>query len=475
MFCVKCGNKLRDDEIICERCGFDNRDYMPHLNNNSKQTSGAYGDGDEISPDDEETINLRASDMPGNMKSDDETQMITSADAPVKQSDKQIDKEDNSDKDSKDKAKESDSDTGDLIRNAVANMNKNSADKEVGESKTDSSDAATEVKDTVEAVESNDISTGVAVNTSNIDNNTSSLNGIGNTGSINNSNTVSSFGNSGRTSKPGFVMDDKKKILIGAAAAILVLIIVIALTSGNSDDNKREKELVANITSEMMKSEASSESSATTESKITETSTSAIPKDKIEVIEIKHIEPAEATLTKAGRIECWFDRTNKIYYTNEERTEVIKKEDTFIYPFDPSKKGLQKYSEDGKLYFAKNGVKHKKYYGFARYKSNWYYVFAGAVDYEKNGLVKAPIDGKEAYWYVEKGKLAKKTTVAQNKNGWWLVKKGKVVFEDGVAKNSDGVWYCKAGKVAFDFTGTVEVDGKTYDVEKGKVISGYEE
>lgn len=64
--------------------------------------------------------------------------------------------------------------------------------------------------------------------------------------------------------------------------------------------------------------------------------------------------------------------------------------------------------------------------------------------------------------------------VKQSPNGDWYAYDGDAVATafSGIANNEYGNWYISNGKVAFDYSGPVIIDGKTYTIDKGKVVSG---
>ena len=101
------------------------------------------------------------------------------------------------------------------------------------------------------------------------------------------------------------------------------------------------------------------------------------------------------------------------------------------------------------------------------------YVTNGALN-TKRDVIKANVNGQNAWWYVNAGKVQMVNSVEKNSNGWWVIQNGKVNFNfTGFAKNENGWWYCKGGKV--DFTkkdvmkGTVNGESGWWYVSGGKV------
>lgn len=62
--------------------------------------------------------------------------------------------------------------------------------------------------------------------------------------------------------------------------------------------------------------------------------------------------------------------------------------------------------------------------------------------------------------------------VKEGTDGSWYAYNGDAVAVEftGVASNAYGSWYIRQGKVDFDFSGKIDFNGKTYNIEKGKVI-----
>ena len=128
----------------------------------------------------------------------------------------------------------------------------------------------------------------------------------------------------------------------------------------------------------------------------------------------------------------------------------------------------------------------------AQNKYGWWYVENGKVDFTYTGIK----ENEYGWWRIVEGKVDFScNSVEENEYGWWRLVDGKVDFSfTGMTQRGSEWWYCKEGKAVLDYTGPViykstgyhVVDGvmaqsysgsysgeTTYEVEKGKIISGW--
>ena len=105
--------------------------------------------------------------------------------------------------------------------------------------------------------------------------------------------------------------------------------------------------------------------------------------------------------------------------------------------------------------------------------NNWYYYKNGEIQRELTDIIKGIVNGEEAWWYIENGKVTFIDTVAENKNGWWHVINGKVDFNSNtIAGNASGWWVIQNGKVNFSYTGFAENYNGWWYCKGGKVQFG---
>ncbi len=137
------------------------------------------------------------------------------------------------------------------------------------------------------------------------------------------------------------------------------------------------------------------------------------------------------------------------------------------------------YVEKGKVNKKTNGVLQDTT-GALGSSSAWYYVLNSKVQYDFTGL--ADYSNASGWWYITNGKVDRSvTTVAKNKNGWWYVANGKVNKSyTGFGTNSSGSWYVEKGKVTKkvngvykDSTGAIGSKSAWYYVLNSKVQTGF--
>ena len=133
------------------------------------------------------------------------------------------------------------------------------------------------------------------------------------------------------------------------------------------------------------------------------------------------------------------------------------------------------YSLD--CWYVKNGRVDFSYNGWYKYVSDsysssytYYYVENGRVRSDISGLIQTTIDGKNAWWNIEDGKIytTEYEYAYQNHklvyyNGdWWAVSNSQVDFGyTGFVYYDDVCWYVENGRVNFDKTGFVNLSGDT--------------
>ncbi len=131
------------------------------------------------------------------------------------------------------------------------------------------------------------------------------------------------------------------------------------------------------------------------------------------------------------------------------------------------------YSLD--CWYVKNGRVDFSYNGWYKYVSDsysssytYYYVENGRVRSDISGLIQTTIDGKNAWWNIEDGKIytTEYEYAYQNHklvyyNGdWWAVSNSQVDFGyTGFVYYDDVCWYVENGRVNFTKTGFVDFDG----------------
>ena len=147
----------------------------------------------------------------------------------------------------------------------------------------------------------------------------------------------------------------------------------------------------------------------------------------------------------------------------------------------------------GWYYANEKGEVDSTYNGMASNGTDWMFVNSGIVDSNYTSIVKGTVNGKEAWWRIEGGKVNfncnsveknengwwylrngqvdfNYTGIAKNSNGWWRIEGGKVNFNcNSVEKNENGWWYLRGGKVDFSYTGVAKNSNGWWRIEGGKV------
>ena len=133
---------------------------------------------------------------------------------------------------------------------------------------------------------------------------------------------------------------------------------------------------------------------------------------------------------------------------------------------DTSYTGLAK--NDYGWWYVTEGKLDTSYTGLAKNDYGWWYVTNGKLDTSYTGLAK----NDYGWWYVTNGQLdTSYTGMAKNAYGWWYVTNGKLdTSYTGLAKNAYGTWYMVNGQLS-TYTGTVTINGVTYTVKNGLVVS----
>lgn len=122
----------------------------------------------------------------------------------------------------------------------------------------------------------------------------------------------------------------------------------------------------------------------------------------------------------------------------------------------------------GWWYIEKSKI-NKEYTGLVQNDQGWWLVDRGKVRFNYTGLFNDKIYG---WWYLQESKVNKDFTglYKDNKYGWWYVKDGHIKFDCTLlATNDYGTWYVKNNEVMLDYTGSVVIHGKTYDIVKGHI------
>ncbi len=152
--------------------------------------------------------------------------------------------------------------------------------------------------------------------------------------------------------------------------------------------------------------------------------------------------------------------------------------DTSYTGFAVNKSGTW-YVESGRVTKKTNGV-FKDATGAIGAKNNWYYVIGSKVQYDFTGL--ADYKNASGWWYITNGKVDRSVrTVAKNRNGWYYVNNGKVDRSyTGFATNGSGDWYVASGKVTKkvngvykDATGAIGAKNNWYYVLGNRVQYGF--
>ncbi len=124
------------------------------------------------------------------------------------------------------------------------------------------------------------------------------------------------------------------------------------------------------------------------------------------------------------------------------------------------KNGMECYVENGEINFNKTDVVNDN--------GTLKYVKYGIVC-DTDGLVK----GSDGVWrYVESGVYTGTYKgLAKNAAGWWYVENSLVdTTFTGLGENHVGRWYVKWGQPQVSYTGTVTLDGITYNIKNGLVV-----
>ena len=114
---------------------------------------------------------------------------------------------------------------------------------------------------------------------------------------------------------------------------------------------------------------------------------------------------------------------------------------------------------DGMLMADRNGVVESD-------AGNWYYV--------KDGKVQTDFTGAETNdygtWFIRDGKVDFGANgLLETGLGWLYFVNGKVDRGyEGIQQNQYGTWYVREGQAQLDYNGTVDVNGQSYSVNKGK-------
>ena len=127
---------------------------------------------------------------------------------------------------------------------------------------------------------------------------------------------------------------------------------------------------------------------------------------------------------------------------------------------------------DGKAYFLCHG-QIQRVSQFAEYKGEWFIIVNGMLDEKANGLYE--YDG--GLFVFAAGKLRKDVNgLWQNpKDGkWYFLANGQVQKVSQVASYNGEFFVIKDGVLDTDYNGTIEFDGKTFNVVKGQLYADAE-
>lgn len=103
-----------------------------------------------------------------------------------------------------------------------------------------------------------------------------------------------------------------------------------------------------------------------------------------------------------------------------------------------------------------NGKRYDKDKDLIKYNGKWFYV----VDGEWYGL----------YAYAEWDTPSNINTLFKKNGKWFAIIKGKWYKKKAIIKYEGKKFYVNNGFVQFKYSGKVKVDGKTYNIKKGKVV-----
>ncbi len=117
------------------------------------------------------------------------------------------------------------------------------------------------------------------------------------------------------------------------------------------------------------------------------------------------------------------------------------------------------YYRNGNIDFGYNGVGHNEY-------GDWLYQ-NGTIAWAYTGMAYT----NDGWKYAQNGQLISYTGMASNEVGWWYYIDGEIDWiHTGIETNEFGTWYYQNGNIDFNFNGTVDIDGKTYNVAGGRVL-----
>lgn len=126
-------------------------------------------------------------------------------------------------------------------------------------------------------------------------------------------------------------------------------------------------------------------------------------------------------------------------------------------------------------WYVKNGKVSFDYDGFiADGSGNWWYYEDSKLQREMTSVKQGCVNGKTSWWYIERGVVTYKDTVASNDYGWWYVEDGEVTFDftdliHAVVNGTDAWYYFKNSQVQTNFCGFVENQHGWWYVVNGKV------
>lgn len=132
-----------------------------------------------------------------------------------------------------------------------------------------------------------------------------------------------------------------------------------------------------------------------------------------------------------------------------------------------------------------DGKVNNNYTGFAyaAEKKGWYMVRKGKLDLTLNGAntangTKGTVNGTTGYWFTSNGKVLTDTTklVKFSTGVWRAVVNGRVMLKNDnwtgiIAKASGKKYYVKGSVLQSKYSGTVTIDGVTYKIVRGVVVS----
>ena len=120
-------------------------------------------------------------------------------------------------------------------------------------------------------------------------------------------------------------------------------------------------------------------------------------------------------------------------------------------------------------YFCANGQVQSQYTGLALYDGEWFYINQGKLDTTLADYV--AYDG--GLFYVAAGRILSEVNgLAKDPDGadWYFLANGQAQIQyTGLALYDDAWFYVINGKLAEDYSGTVEYDGATFNVVNGMV------